>query len=168
MKKLPYISVEITPPDKDHYIQALADVGVTALIMNLEIVDDQLRKKICPGKSEIPINRYLEAMEKAVFILGKGNVSSVLIAGIQPPEDIISMGKHLLSLGVIPTVMPFKPLDDCTMSTNIVTNPKELLYISESLGDELIRLHINPLMQHGCTRCGGCSLETIDFLYDWK
>lgn len=164
LKKLPPISIEITPPDKDSYIQELADNGVTALIMNLEIVDDQLRKKICPGKSEISLNRYLEAMERAVCILGKGNVSSVLIAGIQPPEDIILMGKKLLSIGVIPTIMPFKPLDNCAMREGKVTNPDELLYINRILMKEIIHLNLNPLAQYGCTRCGGCSLETIDFL----
>lgn len=164
LKKFPYISVEITPPDKDHYIQYMADIGVTALIMNIEIVDNKLRKTICPGKSEISLKRYIEAMQNAVHILGKGNVSSVLLAGIQPAEDIINMGRKLIEIGVIPTIMPFKPLDDCAMKKEKKTNPNELLFISERLESQMIKSGLNPRSQYGCTRCGGCSLETVAFV----
>lgn len=164
LKKFPYISIELTPPDKDYYIEALVDCGVTALIMNIEIADEVLRKNICPGKSEIPLERYVDTMRKAVLMLGKGNVSSVLLAGIQPVEDIISMGKELMKIGVIPTIMPFKPLDDCAMRNYKTTNPKELLYINTKLEKELLRNGMNPRSQHGCTRCGGCSLEAIRFI----
>lgn len=164
LKRFPYISVEITPPDKDFYIQALADIGVTALIMNIEIVDENLRKKICPGKSDVSIKRYIEAMQLAVHILGTGNVSSVLLAGIQPAEDIINMGKELIEIGVVPTIMPFKPLDDCDMKKEKITNPKELLFISEELKSQMIRRKLNPRSQYGCTKCGGCSLETVAFM----
>jgi len=164
LKKVPYISVEITPPDKDYYIQALADIGVTALIMNIEIVDEKLRKIICPGKSEVSIKRYIGAMQNAVQILGRGNVASVLLAGIQPAEDIINMGRKLIEIGVIPTIMPFKPLDDCAMKKEKITNPKELLFISERLESQMVKSGLNPRSQYGCTRCGGCSLETVAFV----
>ena len=95
--------------------------------MNIEIADENLRKFICPGKSEISLDRYFSAMEKAVSLLGIGNVSSVLLAGIQPVEDIIRLGKELIEIGVIPTIMPFKPLDDCLMKNYGLTNPVELM-----------------------------------------
>lgn len=164
LKNSPYISLEITPPDKDYYIEALIDNGITALIMNIEIADEKLRRKICPGKSEVSINRYFEAMQKAVCLLGPGNVSSVLIAGIQPTEDIIKMSKNLIDIGVIPTIMPFKPLDDCAMRNYSITNPQELLFISDLLESELFNAGLNPCKQNGCTKCGGCSLETIGFI----
>lgn len=164
LKEFPYISVEITPPDKDFYIQALADMGVTALIMNIEIVDEKLRRIICPGKSEVSLQRYFDAMQSAVHILGIGNVASVLLAGIQPAEDIINMGKKLIEMGVIPTIMPFKPLDDCGMKKEKITNPEELLFISERLESQMIKRGLNPHSQYGCTKCGGCSLETVSFV----
>lgn len=164
LKRFPHVSVEITPPDKDCYIQDLVDCGVTALIMNIEIAEEKLRKEICPGKSEVSIERYFDAMQKAVSILGRGNVSSVLLAGIQPVKDIISMGKELLAMGVIPTIMPFKPLDDCDMKKNRITNPEELIFINDILEKEIIKVGLNPCFQHGCTRCGGCSLESITFM----
>lgn len=164
LKKFPYISIEITPPDKDFYIQDLADMGVTALIMNIEIIDEKLRRIICPGKSEVTIKRYIEAMQSAVHILGIGNVSSVLLAGIQPAEDIINMGRKLIEIGVIPTIMPFKPLDDCAMKKEKITNPNELLFISERLENQMVRRGLNSRSQYGCTKCGGCSLETVAFV----
>lgn len=161
--RIPFISLEITPPDKNIYIQELVNNGVTALIMNIEIAKDSLRKEICPGKAEVSIERYFNAMEYAVRLLGRGNVSSVLLAGIQPAKDIISMGIKLLDIGVIPTVMPFKPLDHCEMSNHETTNPEELLYINDILSQEIIKSGLDPCSQRGCTRCGGCSLESIEF-----
>ena len=139
-------------------------MGVTALIMNIEIVDEKLRRIICPGKSEVSLQRYFDAMQSAVHILGIGNVASVLLAGIQPAEDIINMGKKLIEIGVIPTIMPFKPLDDCDMKKEKITNPKELLFISERLESQMIKRGLNPHSQYGCTKCGGCSLETVSFV----
>ena len=141
----------------------MAENGVTSLIMNIEIADENLRKHICPGKSEISLDRYFSAMEKAVSLLGTGNVSSVLLAGIQPVEDIIQLGKKLIEIGVIPTVMPFKPLDDCLMKNVGLTNPVELTQINDILSEQLRIKGLDPTHQHGCTGCGGCSLETIEF-----
>lgn len=158
-----FVSIEIAPPDTDEYIEDLSKCGVTSLIMNIEIADDNLRKTICPGKSEIPLDRYFKAMKKAVSLLGYGNVSSVLLAGIQPAEDIIMLGSKLIEMGVIPTIMPFKPLDDCLMSNYGITNPEELIQINDTLTRLLHMKGLNPTNQNGCTRCGGCSLETLNF-----
>ena len=38
-------------------------------------------------------------------------------------------------------------------------DPDELLEMSMSLGDILRRYGLDPAVQPGCTRCGGCSLE---------
>jgi hypothetical protein len=155
------ISIELAPPDKDSYIELLFETGVSAVIMNIEIADERLRKEICPGKSNIPLSRYFEAFEKAVSIFGRGNVSSVLIAGIQPANDIINICKKLIPMGVIPTIIPFKPFDSSQMNKYPLTNPAEVLNIAKNVNDILIAEELYARKKSGCTACGGCSLESI-------
>lgn len=155
------ISVELAPPDKDEYIDELYSSGVTALIMNIEIANDEIRRKICPGKSSIPLSRYYSALTKAVSVFGRGNVSSVLIAGIQPVTDIIGMCEILIPMGIVPTIIPFKPLDSCLMRNMPKANPQEVLMIAEIVNSLMQKEKLLACNQGGCTKCGGCSLESV-------
>lgn len=154
------ISVEMAPPSNIALIKQLKDVGASSLIMNLEIADDAKRKLICPGKSSIAYDHYYKCYRYGVEVFGRGKISCVLIAGIQPKEDIVSECEKLTDIGVIPTVIPFKPMDDCEF--NYIKNcpADELLWISTKLGKMLREKQLSPKMQEGCTKCGGCSLET--------
>lgn len=156
-----YISVETAPPNELFYIDELKKSGATAIIMNLEIADEERRKIICPGKSSISQQHYLYAYERAVNVFGAGNVSCVLIAGIQKAEDIINKSAELIDMGVVPTIIPFKPLDGCNMRRQPITNPDELILIATEV-DKLLNEHkLAASNQKGCTKCNGCSLETI-------
>jgi hypothetical protein len=155
------ISIELAPPDKDSYIELLFEAGVSAVIMNIEVADESLRREICPGKSNIPLSRYFEAFKKAVSVFGRGKVSSVLIAGVQPADDIINICKKLIPMGVIPTIIPFKPLDSSLMNKYPLTNPIEVLSIAENVNNILFTEGLSACEQGGCTKCGGCSLESI-------
>jgi radical SAM protein (TIGR04043 family) len=157
------ISVELAPPDKNEYLQELYDAGASSIIMNIEVADENKRREICPGKVIIPIERYFDALKKAVEIFGRGKVSSVLIAGtsIQPSEDILAICKKLIPMGVIPTIIPFKPLDDCLLKDCKIAEPEEILWIAEEVNKLLIEENLKACEQSGCTKCGGCSLESV-------
>lgn len=154
------ISVELAPPSDLNLLKELHDAGASSLIMNLEIADINLRKEICPGKSEISYEHYYEAYKQGVAIFGKGKISCVLIAGIQPKEDIVKECEKLTEVGVVPTIIPFKAMDDCQMNKHPNCPPTELLWISKRVGALLAKHDLDPLKQEGCTKCGGCSLET--------
>ncbi len=153
------IAIEFAPPTDLTKLEALKAAGVNAVIMNLEIADTALRRKICPGKSRISYQHYHNALEKAVEIFGWGQVSSVLIGGIQPAEDIITECEWLASKGVFPTIMPFRPMDNCDYSLLKPCAPDELIKMSLKLGAMLVKYKLPPFMQEGCTKCGGCSIE---------
>ena len=85
---------------KIQYLEKLKENGATAFVTNIELYDEKLRKEICPGKGEITNDVYFETLKNAVRLFGKGNVSSVLIVGIQPKEDIIDACKKLINIGV--------------------------------------------------------------------
>lgn len=155
------ISVELVPPDENSYLDELHRAGVCAVIMNIEIWNPDLRTIFCPGKSRISRERYLDAIGYAVALFGKGQVASVLIAGIQSNADVIDGAKTLIGLGVIPTIIPFKPFNDCKMARFPCTKPADVLEIYNSVADLLIAAGLDPSIQKGCTKCGGCSLENL-------
>lgn len=154
------ISVELAPPSDISLIKRLKEAGASSLIMNLEVADPEKRKQICPGKSSISYEHYYECYRYGVEVFGKGKISCVLIAGIQPKEDIVSECEKLTGVGVIPTIIPFKPMDDCEFHDKKNCPAEELLWISTRLGEMLRQKQLSPKMQEGCTKCGGCSLET--------
>ena len=158
------ISIELVPPDKDSYIEDLHRAGATAIIMNIEIANEEKRREICLGKSSISLTRYFDALKKAVDVFGRGNVSSVLIAGIQPEDDIKAICSKLIPMGVVPTIIPFKPLNDCSMSFMKGykrADPKELVQIAKHVNQLLVEQNLYACRQEGCTKCGGCSLEIV-------
>lgn len=157
------IAVEFAPPKDLNLVDKLHEAGATVAIMNIEIVDSDLRREIIPGKSAISLEHYHKAMERAVKVFGYGQVSSVMIGGIQDWADIKRECEVLCKMGVFPTIMPFRPLDDCTFKYNKACNPQELIEMSEYLGELLRRYNLNPECQEGCTKCGGCSIENDCF-----
>ena len=157
------IAIEFAPPSDLSLIEKLKEAGANVAIMNIEIVRSDLRKKICPGKSDIPLEHYHTALKKAVEVFGYGKVSSVMIGGLQPWEDIKKECEFLAKNGVFPTIMPFRPLDDCGLADVPPCDPDELIEASEYLGSLLRKYHLAPHCQEGCTKCGGCSIENDCF-----
>lgn len=154
------ISVECAPPDNMDYFIKLKKYGATAIIINLEIYDEELRKEICPGKGWLGNEKYFKALEEAVNIFGIGNVSSVLIVGIQPKSDIIMACEQLTSIGVIPTLIPFKPLDNTSMENIEITDSKEYIEISKMVATQMAKRNLFIGEKSGCAACGACSLES--------
>ena len=82
-------------------------------------------------------------------------------AGLQPAADILSMAKRMIGMGVIPTIIPFKPLDGCSLRNAKIANPKELLDIAKEIDSYLNLNRLCASEQHGCTKCNGCSIEAL-------
>ena len=158
------IAVEFAPPTDLRKLKEMKDSGIDAAIMNHEIADADLRKKICPGKSKISYAHYYKAFEEAVNVFGWGQVSSVLIGGIQPKEDILKECEKMAAMGVFPTIMPFRPMDNCELHGLKACDPQELIDMSLRLGILLVKYKLHPHLQEGCTKCGGCSIENDCYL----
>ncbi len=153
------ITVEFAPPSDLGFLREMKEAGINVAIMNLEVANEARRREICPGKSAITYEHYHEAFREAVKVFGWGMVSSVLIGGIQPKEEIMRECAVMASMGVFPTVMPFRPMDDCVYYGLERCKPEELAEMAETLGGLLHKYDLDYRRQPGCTACGGCSLE---------
>jgi hypothetical protein len=87
---------------------------VDYVCFNLELWSEPLFAKICPGKNRyVGYHRWIEALETAVRLWGRGNVYSAMVAGIElDPEYGMSWeeaarlalqgAEDLCSRGIIP------------------------------------------------------------------
>ena len=153
------IAIEFAPPSDLNKLDELKKAGLDVAIMNLEIANPTLRKEICPGKAGISYEHYHKAFDRAVKVFGYGQVSSVLIGGLQPKQDIIDECEKMAKKGVFPTIMPYRPLDNCYERKETLCTPEDLREMSDKLGEMLVKYHLDFHKQEGCTKCGGCSIE---------
>lgn len=165
------ISVETIPPRSKDEMRKIKESGVTSILMNLEIFRADERRNICPGKSIISNDEYFSAFAYGVEIFGRWKVASVLIFGLQRTCDILEAASQLISLGVMPIIMPFQPIDGIDASLNY---HEEFLNMRQ--GDfsfrnsyiettrtvsKMLEKERNEVMSRleGCSGCGACSIE---------
>ncbi len=153
------IWIEMAPPESGDGISMLVDLGATSFGFNIEIWDDALRKKICPGKSQIPKKRYLEIMEKALNILGPNRVGSCLLVGLEPIETSIEGAIELTSIGVQPCMLPFKPWDKSSYKNCSPCDPASLIEVSKAAVNAMMENNIVPQENEGCLLCEGCTVD---------
>jgi hypothetical protein len=152
------VYAQICPPADLKYIDRLIEAGISAISFNLEIYDEDLRRKIMPAKGCIPRENYFKAMTHAADILGFEQVSSWLIAGLEPVESTIKGIRHIASAKSIPFVTVFRPLLGSEFEDMTSPEPEEISPIFETLGETLCGMKFNPgKTSGGCVKCNCCS-----------
>jgi hypothetical protein len=107
-----------TPPHHDlRRYDALRAMGVNRVSFCFEIWDPAIFQEICPGKArEYGLARYLEAIRYCATLGRRGPwnepwvTNGEIIAGLEPPESSIAAIEWITSVGAIPTVCVFRPL----------------------------------------------------------
>jgi radical SAM superfamily enzyme YgiQ (UPF0313 family) len=153
------ICVELSPPDENKYLDMLFEAGADAFMMNLEVGDEKLRRLLCPGKSKIPRDRYFEAWEYALGLVGRNKVSSVLIAGLESKESTLRTAQEMIEVGVIPTIMPLRPNNGCYFENFVIPSPDDIEYISRRVGQLLYERGLDSRLHPGCISCTACATE---------
>lgn len=153
------MSVETVPPPDLGQIEALAQAGAGSMIMSIEVWDDAIRTDVCPGKSVVSKDMYRTAWRKAIDVFGTSQVSSVLIVGLEPEESTRVGIDALISEGVVPTLIPFRPYGSSRLNARQPVDHHSYLSLSRYCSAKLRMSGLSPLRQVGCTKCGGCSME---------
>ena len=157
------ISLEISPPEDMKDIDDLVSAGVNGFSINIEIWDEIKRKQICPGKSEIKREQYFKSWQRSTKLLGEFKTSSVIIVGLDTPNNIEKAINEMITVGVKPVLIPFRPFMDSQLHHLNPPDPAELLKLSKFAGDELMKAGANTKDFVGCEKCGACTIEK-DFM----
>ena len=154
--KLP-LHVQIEPINDLSYINELKESGADTIGIHLEVLDENIRKEITPGKAHIPYEIFEKNWKHALKIFGKNQVSSFILTGFGESTDtFISDLEKLISVGIIPFITPVRSIPG--MKDLPITNHKLLLEIYSEAAKLMNEYGVNPLENKaGCVRCGGCS-----------
>jgi hypothetical protein len=132
-----------TPPHHDlGRYDALRRMGVNRASFCFEIFDQAIFKSICPGKDrEYGLARYLEAVKYCAGLASKGDrlepwvSNGEIIAGLEPPASSIAAIDWITSVGAIPTVCVFRPLQGTDMEDAPPPRTEDLVPIFRRLYD---------------------------------
>lgn len=159
-KRVPIpIQAQCEPPDDFAWFERLRDAGVDALGMHLEAVNDEVRRRIMPGKAEVPVAYYYRAFERAVEVFGRGQVSTYLLVGLGDGiEELLAASERLIELGVYPFVVPFVPIAHTPLEHHPAAAPAFLARVLDGVASRLARAGLSASdIKAGCGRCGACS-----------
>ncbi len=153
------LQAQCEPPDNDRWFVRLKEAGVDTLGMHLEVVGDELRQRILPGKAEVPMSRYWDAFEAAVAVFGRGQVSTYLLAGLGDSADtLLRTSQRLLDMGVYPFVVPFVPISGTPLEDYPAPPPEFMRSVLEPLGAMVTAAGMRASdIKAGCGKCAACS-----------
>ena len=157
------IQGQCEPPDDPIWYRRMKQAGIDSLGMHLEVVDEAVRRRVLPGKSELSLERYLEAFEQAVAVFGRGQVSTYLLAGLgDSASTLISCSERLIAIGVYPFVVPFVPISGTPLQHHPAPSTDFMVEIYEAVGRLLAQSDIrSDRMAAGCAKCGACSALSL-------
>lgn len=153
------VQAQCEPPADFGWFERLRGSGVDSLGMHLEAVTERVRRRIMPGKAEVPVTQYLDAFRAAVKIFGRGQVSTYVLAGLGDTRvEILEMAERLVAMGVYPFVVPFVPIAGTALEQ---APPPEPAFVRDVLDGVAALLATSGLrssdIKAGCGRCGACS-----------
>ncbi|WXG46346.1 MAG: MSMEG_0568 family radical SAM protein [Candidatus Atabeyarchaeum deiterrae] len=153
------MQVQFEPPKTMITMDELSRAGVESVGIHVESFDQAVFKRICPGKSRTAMEEYFEAWRFAVELFGEGQVSTYVIAGLGESDDnIVPAARLLANLGVIPYLVPFRPITGTTMENMKPPSTERMIRLYTEVADVLNEFGLHPgISKAGCPRCGGCS-----------
>ncbi|HEX4363769.1 MAG TPA: MSMEG_0568 family radical SAM protein [Solirubrobacteraceae bacterium] len=155
------IQVQIEPPLELEWIGRLKDAGVTAIGIHVESMDTEVRERWTPGKATVPLESYEEAWAEAVRVFGHNRVSTYLLVGLgEDSDELVAAAEHLITLGVYPFVVPYRPLPGSLAHADGVPapDPLTLTRVTRRVARALREAGMRGVDQvAGCAACGACS-----------
>jgi len=111
------IALETVAPADMQVIDELYEAGLDIFICNIEVNDAARFAEICPGKQTIGGQEAIyKALNYARSVFRSGAVVSHLIVGLEPLQSTIAGMKKLISQGIVPMLLPFRPLPGTALS----------------------------------------------------
>lgn len=115
------IALETVAPKDLSVIDALYAAGLDIFVCNLEVFEKEKFTEICPGKDKLGGQAVIHnALEHARKVFRPGAVVSHLIVGLEPVASTIKGMELLVAKGVIPLLIPFRPLPGTPLEHNAI------------------------------------------------
>lgn len=109
-QKYPKLSIYamLPPPSNNASLKNMIEAGVDEIALNIEIFDQELASKLIPGKKEIGLERYLNALEFLSNHMPKYGSRCLLMGGIEPIESTIKGVEAICQRGAMPIITHYR------------------------------------------------------------
>jgi radical SAM protein (TIGR04043 family) len=153
------IQAQCEPPANFSWFSRMHRAGVDSLGMHLEAWDEDVRRRIMPGKAEVPRAFYLEAYVAAVEVFGRAQVSTYLLAGLGDTiNSLHEAARTLIELGVYPFIVPFVPVGGTPLAAHRPPSADFMRAVLEPVGQWLMEAGMtSDTVKAGCVKCAACS-----------
>jgi radical SAM protein (TIGR04043 family) len=157
------IQGQCEPPEDPIWYQRMKEAGIDSLGMHLEVVEEEVRRRILPGKSELTLERYEQAFAEAVAVFGRGQVSTYLLAGLgDSAANLIACSGRLIEIGVYPFVVPFVPIAGTPLADHPAPSTEFMIEVYTAVAQLLKTANMHSdQMTAGCAKCGACSALSL-------
>ncbi len=160
LKEVPIqVQVQVSPPEDSGLIGLLKESGARTIAINIESFDEDVLRSIAPRKASIGIKRYLKTMEYAVKLFGENQVISFVLIGLgENKRSIIDGAGKLISMGVYPFILPFRPIPGTPLLNTSPPSPSYVKEVNSKVAKILKRYNMShKKIVAGCGRCTCCS-----------
>lgn len=152
-------------------IEPLTDMSIYKKLSNLvqsigiflEVFDEDIRKKICPGKSKISREIYFKAWQEAVKYFGRGKVGTSCILGFgEDYNKILPVIDECAKIGVRVILLLARPGSEALgkrFRPSYLGKEKELIKFHIKVAEILMKYGLESKVgaESGCFGCQGCS-----------
>ena len=104
------IYIMMPPPKGNDVLQHLIDSGIDEIALNIEIMDNDVRKRTIPGKDAIGLARYFNALEYLAEHLPRFGARSLLMGGVESISSTLHGVEELCTRGIMPIISYYRPI----------------------------------------------------------
>ena len=146
--------------DKTWY-DKVNEAGADTIGIHLEILDDEIRRMICPGKFSLTKALYSDHWKYALSVFGADQVSSFILVGFEKNQEILKAElSAVIQIGVIPIITPVRSIPSLKKDLAKIS-AEELYDLTVFAAKKMIEYNVNRLKNKaGCVKCEGCSAIT--------
>jgi Zn-finger protein len=112
-----------TPAEDVKQVDALFAAGVDRIACDMEIWDEDLAGRICPGKYKwTGRRRHLETLEYIAKAHGPNKACSTFVVGLEPAESFLAGAEYLARRGIVPIPSIWMPHGLAPIPGNVVAD----------------------------------------------
>ena len=104
------ILIYTTPPSDPVAVDELFAAGADRVACDIEVWDEKLADRICPGKSRLTgRRRHLDTLQHIAEKFGPNKACSAFVVGVEPLESFLAGAEYLAERGIVPVVSIWMP-----------------------------------------------------------
>ena len=155
------VYLNIAPHDDLNRLKRLKKLGITQVQYNLEIANKELFEFTCPGKIKYDV--FVEKLKEAVEIMGRGNVRTNFVLGLQNINELLNEIEEFAKYGVVADYSVFQPKPGTEYYSKTAPSFEDVKFFTERLVDIYIKYGFKPIY---CSKSSRSSV--VNELYEEK